>query len=447
MDHDVIIVGAGLAGLTAARRLATAGADALVLEARDRVGGRTLSQSAGSAVFDLGAQWLGPTHRRMLALCREFGIATFPTYVSGKRILEVGGRRSTYQGMIPALSPHNLISLHLALRRLDSMRRRVPLSAPVSAPRAAEWDGMTVESLRRRLLPFKAAREVFDAAVRTIFCAEPAEISLLHFLFTLNSGEGLESLVEADGGAQQTRFVLGSQEVSKRLAQRLGDRVRLESPVSLIEQDKTGVRVRCTQGTFSARRCVLAVPPALAGRISYDPELPAARDQLTQRMPMGSIVKTIVLYDRPFWREDGLSGEAVSTDGPVTAAFDNTSLDGSQAALVAFVVGRHARQMGPLPASLRREEVLACLGRLHGPEAGRPAGYMEKDWSLETFSRGCYAGIMPPGVLTHFGDALRAPVGRLHFAGSETAAAWCGYMEGAVESGERAPDEVLAALS
>ncbi|HUS67431.1 MAG TPA: flavin monoamine oxidase family protein [Kofleriaceae bacterium] len=440
-----MIVGAGLAGLTAARALAEAGQSVLVLEARDRVGGRTLSERVGGAVVDLGAQWLGPKQKRMLALAAELGIETFPQHSAGRKVLEVGDKRSTYKHTIPSLSPHNLVALELTMRKLERLRKTVPLSAPHTAARAAEWDGMTLESWKRKALPFATARGVFDAAVRVIFGAEPGELSLLHFLFYLNAGEGLESLVAIDDGAQQLRLVPGAQAFALRLAERLGARVRLRSPVHAIAHGEGGVTVTADGGDVQARRAVVAVPPALAGRLRYAPELPWARDQLTQRVPMGATIKCIATYATPFWREAGLSGEAVSTEGPVTVVFDDTSHDGRHAALLGFMVGKHARAWSSRPLAERRAAVLDGFGRAFGAAARAPLDYAEKDWALEPYTRGCPVGSYTPGTMTQFADALRAPIGPLHFAGTETATEWNGYMEGAVESGQRVAAEILGA--
>ena len=445
-DCDVVVVGAGLAGLAAARRLADGGAAVRVLEARDRVGGRVLTQRAGAGSFDLGAQWIGPGQHRVLALAAELGLETFPTWHEGRKVLDLAGKTSTYKGTIPSMSPLKLMILQRTINAVEKRAAAVPVEAPWSAARAEEWDGTTVEAWKRRNVLSKDVRGVFDVAARTVFGAEPAELSLLHFLYYVHSGGGLMSLVEIAGGAQETRFVEGAQGLAEGLARGLGENVELSSPVSSIEQRSDGVLVTGASGHRFASYAVVAVPPTLAGRIQWEPALPAMRDELTQRYPMGATIKAHLLYERPFWRDEGLSGEAVLTEGPVSAFFDNSSGDGAQPALLAFSVGTAARRLGALDQAQRRNQIVRAAVGCFGGKAADITGYVDKDWSADPWTRGCPTGIAPPGVLTTHGPALREPAGRVHWAGTESATEWTGYMDGAIQSGERAADEILARL-
>ena len=445
-DVDVVVVGAGLAGLCAARELVRGGCSVRVLEARDRVGGRTQSEVIRGATFDLGGQWIGPGQRRMAALCQEFGIETFPTWHTGTKVLECMGRRSTFKGAIPSLSVPHLLEAQVGLMRLDRIVRKIPLQAPHALPESREWDDTTVESWRREQLIARATREVFDVAVRTVFGAEPSELSLLWFLYYLQTGGGLSAHVDIAKGAQQDRFVRGAQSVSLALARALEGRVMLSAPVRAIAQDDDGVWVEHARGVTSARYAVMAVPPSMLTRMEWAPALPGTVDQVLQRMPMGATVKVLAFYERAFWRERGLSGEVVATRGPISAVFDNSSADGRVPCLVSFVVGRDARGWSSRPAVERRQEVLAQLARCVGDEALRPVEMVEKDWSEEPWTRGCPVGNAVPGTWMQHA-ALRDPVGRVHLAGTETATAWTGYMEGAVESGERAAREVLECVA
>lgn len=445
--RDVVIVGAGLAGLVAARTLKDAGKSVVVIEARDRVGGRTLSQPLAKDAIDLGAQWIGPDQKRVAKLAEELGVRTFPQYHQGDKVLERDSGVSHHADFIKAIPILSQLDLKRAVDRFDSFGESVPLDKPFAAPRASEWDADSVESWKRRHTWTRGARMVIDGVTRMVFAAEPQEISFLFFLFYLRSGKGFEALSEIQNGAQQDRFVGGAQQLSQRLADPLGDDLVLRTPVRGIKQSGEGVEVRTDWGAYEARAVIVAIPPALAARIEYDPPMPPNRDQLTQRMPMGSVIKCIAAYDKPFWRDRGLSGESFSEKGPIAATFDDSPDDASQGALVGFMVGRDAREWTGADPDARREAVLDHFARLFGDEARRPTEYIDKDWPAEEWSRGCYEGLMPPGVMTAYGQALREPVGRIHWAGTETALEHTGYMDGAIESGDRAAREVLERLA
>lgn len=442
MDADVIVIGAGLSGLTAAKRLARAGRRVLVLEARDRVGGRTLSQDVAGGRFDLGGQWLGPDQHRVIALARALGVRTFPTWCKGRKVLDLQGKISTYESDIPSISPLHLLVLQAGLSRLARAHRGLEMGSLWSGPRAAALDGVTVGELRRRMIPSRRVRALFDVAARVIFGAEPEELSALYGLGYLEAGGGLLKLAEITGGAQQDRFVEGAQALSERLAASLGGAVLLEAPVRRIAQGADAVEVFSDRGRFCAARAILALPPTMAGRIAFDQPLSAARDQLAQRMFMGQTVKCLAVYARPFWREAGFSGEVVCTGGPLDVIFDNTSHDGAQPALLGFVVGERARAWARLGEWERREAALSAFARYFGAEASAPLAYVEKDWGADPWSRGCPVGNLGAGGVLACAEALQRPEGRLHFAGTEAATAWTGYLEGAIQSGERAADEL-----
>jgi len=439
---DAVVVGAGLSGLCAARRLREAGLRVRVIEARDRVGGRTLSTRLGDDVVDLGGQWIGPTQRRVAALADELGVQTFPQHHDGEKVLVIDGARSTYRGDIPSVGVLSLVELQATMWRLDRLAGRVDPARPWDAPDAAAQDALSVGAWLSRHVRSGGARAVLEIAVRAIFACEPAELSFLHFLFYLRSGGGLMRLASVADGAQERRLVGGAQQLSERLAGLVD--VELGSPVRALEQDDDEVRVVSERGTLRARRVVMAVPPALVDRMDLSPLPPPMRDQLLQRVPMGSVVKCIAVYPTAFWRDAGLSGEAVSTRGPVRLAFDDSAHDGTQHALVAFLLGETATALAD--PERRREAVIASLVDLFGPEARDPTHYLDQDWTRERYSGGCYVGYMPPGVMTTCARTLREPWGRVHWAGTETATEHCGYLDGAIQAGHRAAAEVLEAV-
>jgi monoamine oxidase len=446
-EADVAIVGAGLAGLAAARNIKQAGATVVVLEARDRVGGRTLNHDIGDGkVVEVGGQWVGPTQHRLLALARETGVETFPTYNTGENVIEWEGELKRYTGAIPRINPAILADVAQAQWRLDRMAREVPLEAPWAAPRAARWDGQTFATWLRANLATKAARTIFEIGTQAVWAQEPGDLSLLHVLFYAHSAGGFDALFDTEGGAQQDRFVGGSQLVSLRAAEPLADDIVLEAPVRSIAHGEDGVTLHADGTEARARRAILALPPTLTARIAYDPPLPGHRDQLTQRVPQGTVAKCMAIYDEPFWRAQGLTGQATSVQGPIRLTFDNSPPDGSPGVLLGFLEGSFARQAGLLEPAERRRLVVDTFARLFGARAANPDGYVERLWAEEEWTRGCYGCAMPTGAWTEYGRALRAPIGPLHWAGAETATVWSGYMDGAVQSGERAASEALAAL-
>jgi monoamine oxidase len=442
--HDLIVVGAGLSGLVAARRLARAGHRVAVVEARDRVGGRTLSTTLEGQRVDLGGQWIGDRHVRLRALAAELGIDSFPQFAGGKKVLVVGGRRRSYSGFLPRIGLLGLVELGLVIGRLERLARRVDPAAPLATPRAGELDRQSVADWLARRVRTREARDLLGLATQMIFAAEPRELSMLFFLLYARSGEGLARLAQVERGAQERRFITGAQAICERLAQQLGSsaQILLEHPVRAIEQSSDGVVVRTARGELRAQRAILALPPALLAEIETAPALPSARTQLHASMAMGSVIKCIASYATPFWRHAGYSGEAVSTSGLVRATFDDCSPAGDHAALVAFVVGDAARELSRRPEAERRARILDELAALHGPAAREPTSYLDKDWVADPWSRGCYVGLLGPGALSATAAALRAPCDRLHFAGTETAIHHIGYLEGAIEAGERAAAEV-----
>jgi monoamine oxidase len=282
-------------------------------------------------------------------------------------------------------------------------------------------------------------------ACEAVFAAETTDLSLLHALFYSHSGTDFETLLSTDRGAQQDRIVGGSIRIAETMAAELGDRVRLGSVVTVIEQDQDGVWVACRDGEIvTGTHVIVTLPPTLAGRLDYRPALPSWRDQLTQRLPAGSVMKAYAAYDEPFWRADGLNGQAASDRGPVKVTFDNSPPSGTPGVLMGFLEGNEAREWARRPLDDRREAVLGCFARYFGSKALEPVEYVERDWMSEELTRGCYGAHFTPGVWTAYGHALREPVGRIHWAGAECSPVWNGYMEGAVRSGESAAAALLS---
>jgi monoamine oxidase len=450
---DVVVVGAGLAGLSAARTLTAAGRSVVVLEARDRVGGRTLNHPLpGGHVGDLGGTWIGPTQNAVAALADELGLATFAQVDNGNAVYYRSGLRTTYPSGGPTggapPDPTILADLVAVIELIDQMSTQVPVDAPWTASSAEDWDSQTLDTWLREHTTSPETRKVASAAFEALFGGEAREVSLLYALWYVacagdrNNPGTFERLIDVQGGAQERRFVDGAQSLSLRMAAQLGSRVQLSTPVRQITQTAGGVQVVSDRLTVQAARAIVAIPPTLAARIQYDPPLPAARDHYTQRSPQGALIKVEAFYDTPFWRDAGLTGAVVSDTGPAKICYDVTPADNALGGLLGFVGGDEARRWGDDHDGLKKA-VVAQFVTFFGPQAGTPNEVAVQDWNDEVWSRGAPVNLLGPGSLTEDSGAIWAPVGRIHWAGTETATYWHGYMDGAITSGRRAAQEVL----
>jgi monoamine oxidase len=347
--------------------------------------------------------------------------------------------------VIPKIGPLAVLTIALAQVKLDRMAKQLPVDAPWTAKRAAEWDARTLGSwLDGAGIRTNIARDLFAMAIRGMFTADLHETSLLHLLWLVRSAGNWNTLVSIEGGYQENLVEGGAGSIAHRMADELGDAVRLSCPARAVTQREDSVVVEAGELTVAARAAVVATPPALTLEIAFDPPLPDDRMTLYRKSVAGHESKTIVVYDEPFWRTDGFSGQAAEPGNASELTLDSSPESGSPGVLASFTFGEVAEKFDALEEAERRRLVLESLVRRFGPRAASPSEFIETPWWKEEWTRGCTMAHLGPGVLTRYGPLIREPWGRVHWAGTETATVSHGAMDGAARSGERAANEILA---
>lgn len=442
---DVVVVGAGFAGLAAADRLVAAGLDVLVLEEADRVGGRTWTVEDGGTWLELGGMWTGPGQPLLSALVDRFGLATFPQHDEGRHLLVQHGAALT-----DADADVRWSDVDRYVGALDALARTVPPDAPWTAPDADALDALTLDRWLAAEVPDADVRHQLEVVLTELMCVPADELSLLTLLHAGVTSGSLAAALGVEDGAQERRVVHGIQVAARALADELGDRVRLGTGVDRLSWNADGAIVDLADGPVMARHVVVAMAPSSCERIDFEPVLPLRRVDAQRRMPLGSVIKVCAVYDRPFWREAGLSGSVLDLDGPFHHCLDVSSPDSGAGVLVSFLAADDARglsdqALGSGASDVRRTRFLESAERWFGPEAAQPRHYRDLDWSSVPSVGGGYSGVVEPGAWAEIGPSLTAPAGCLHWAGSESSSTWTGYVEGAIASGVRAAAEVLAA--
>jgi monoamine oxidase len=447
-DADFCVIGAGFAGLAAGRRLADAGHQVVVLEARDRVGGRVWTRPYFDGLqIDVGGTWIGARHDRLYALVKEAGLETYPTFEDGETTYVSQGKVQRYKGLLPNMDLCSLGIVGLTVKRLDWMAESLSLEGPWTSSKLREWDALSARAWFESCLnvPSKTAQRFLNGMVAGLFSADAGEVSLLNVLYMSRAWGSIGYAGQMKGGAEEAIVSGGMQQAAEHLAKRIGNGVQLQAPVRRIKQDAAGVEVVSDSVTVRARRAIIATPPMLASQIAYEPGLPVEHMYLLQRSPMGTIMRALVAYDEPFWRRDGLTGESMAPGHVCPLSIDQSPKAGTPGIISIYSAGPPALRMANLTPEERRGVFMKSLVARFGPKAAKPIHYLEANWSLEPWSQGGMIAHFPPGVLSTYGRNLREPVGRLHWAGTESATQMSAFIEGAIRSGERAADEVLQA--
>ncbi len=440
--YDVCVVGAGYSGLTAALRLKQAGASVIVLEARNRIGGRTLTAPIkGGGWINLGGQWVGSDQKAYCGLIKEMGGEIHTLHDHGKALqrstvnalefLRVGGDASEYPGSEREDAEY---------AKIDALAASLDPEQPWAHPKADKLDAMTFAEWLARNVRHVNIRAMIASDVGSVACASPSEISILEMAFLVRACHGLDGLLSYQGGAQRDRPLFGTQPIAQKAADRLGKHtVRLGQPVRSIKWNDNGATVRSDTLTVTARHVIVAIPPNLAGAIDYEPSPPTARVQVTQRWPQGIVIKVQMIYDEPFWRADGLNGASFDYRGIVGETADSCVPEkySTKGIMTGFVYSDQARRVALLSAAARRKLILNDVAERFGPKALNVIDYHEMNWSTQPWTRGCFTGFLTPGATTLFKSAVRDPVGPIHWAGTENSTVWPSFIDGAIVSGER----------
>lgn len=441
---DVVVVGAGLAGLSAAEQLVNMGRSVLILEGRDRVGGRTLSGEVAGVKVDLGGTWVSPRHTAILDLARRLGCTTTSQFNQGRNVLWMNGRRRTYKSTIPKVSPAALVDIARIQMALNKLLATIRVDAVWDSPNAGQLDAISFGEWLDQKHALSSTRALMTVISKVQWGCTPGDVSLLHALRYMRAAGGIDHMLDVDGGQQQDRITETTQEISERLAKQVGDRVIVDTPVRRITQDQNAVTVYTDSREIKAKYVISTAAPSHRADIEFQPALPAKAEGLTKTWRMGALSKAFVAYRRPFWRDNGFSGEAVTDTGTVFITFDVSPDINGPGILMAFC---DARVFDGFSSEQRRDRVIHQLADLYGAEAKSPIDYVDHCWGTEPFAPGGPNPAVPPYATTSYSSALTEPHGRIHWAGTETAGEWAGTMNGAVLTGQRAADRVATLLS
>lgn len=446
--NQVIIIGAGFSGIAAAKKLHEAGIPFLVLEARERLGGRVYTKQIKEDLYlDFGGQWIGPSQDRMYALCEELGIHYYDTYDQGYNVLDINQQIKKFKGLIPKMDFLSLINLDYVLKKLERLAKSIPLENPWLHPKALEFDSISLGAFIISHCKTSSCKKVLTLALETVFAAELNEVALLHALFYFKSGRDLNTLINIKNGAQLHRIEGGMQCIVDAMAKPFIDKIIFNKPVEKIFTEGGKKKISGVDFSFTAEKIIMAIPPTLAGKINFYPMLSSAKKQLIDRIAMGQVGKCFMVYEKPFWRTSGFSGQAFAdNNSPFQSMFDASPKDSKYGIILAFTIANRAKAYFENTKEKRKESMLRKLVAYFGKEAETPMFYEDFNMTDEAWSRGCYAGLYPTGAWTGFQDAYAKTENDIYWAGTEASKVWYGYIEGAVRAGEKAAEKIIKEL-
>lgn len=454
IDRDVVIVGAGPSGLSAARRLVAAGKSVAVLEARDRVGGRTWSDHIDGAFIEIGGQWISPDQTALKALIAELGKETFKRYREGSSVyIDAAGERHVYAGDADFPAPaETKIAMDKMIAELDALAAEIGAAEPWAHPRAAELDAISFHDWLRSIADDDEAVRNVALYIAGGMLTKPAyAFSALQAILMAASAGSFSQLIDEDFILDE-RVVGGMQSVSVQVAEELGSEVVfLNNPVRFLEWTDNGpgaaaeVIARTDTMQVRAAHAIVAVPPNLYSRISYSPPLPRMQQVAHQHVSMGLIIKVHAVYETSFWREDGLSGSCFGASRIMQEVYDNTNHGDERGTLVGFISDEKAEYIWGLSEEDRREAILDELASYLGPKAREVQVLYLSDWGNEEWTRGAYATSYDLGGLHRWGALQNQPVGPIRFASSDIAAEGYQHVDGAVRIGQATAQLILDA--
>ena len=441
LNRDVVVVGAGPSGLTAARELKKAGLTVAVLEARDRVGGRTWTDAVDGAMLEIGGQWVSPDQTALLELLAELNLETYPRYREGESIyIGADGAPVRYTGDTFPVDPDTAVEMDRLVALLDGLAAEIGPTEPWAHPKARELDTVSFHHWLRQNSANEEACKNIGLFIAGGMLTKPAHaFSALQAVLMAASAGSFTHLTDEDFILDR-RVVGGMQQVSLLQAQELGDDVVLGSPVRTVnwEPDADGghrVTVVSDRATVNARFVIMAVPPNLYSRVSFNPPLPRRQHQMHQHQSLGLVIKVHAVYSTPFWRDKGLSGTCFGADALVQEVYDNTNHGDPRGTLVGFVSDEKADAMFELSPEERRKAILESIAGYLGDEALTPEVYYESDWGSEEWTRGAYASSYDLGGLHRYGKDQHAPVGPIYWSSSDLAAEGYQHVDGAIRMG------------